>query len=504
MSRASIGSLRLPRGSRLVADFTDGSIPSAAIVTDSGTPSAVGRAYSYDSRGVQLSFTGGTTGQYASFKWEPAIASPGATIDLSDSDWLGLECEWPPGTGAVYAAVSIFLTTQTGTTYTNYQNRSITSGAEKTPRRQILMARLNADTWTKVGGGPTSLAALGKFEVRLGVHSSLQNIPANMFVRKIWIGKSRTKVMLSFDDGMDGQINYAYPSLEAAGFKAVLHAPAQRIGGAGRLTEADLATLYAAGWDFGIQQFDDSNDIPVNYAGASGLTSDGAGTATWVNVSNIPHLLVPNQSVTVRGAASPEYNGTVRVLTTPNAYTFTYAITGTPVTPDPGWATCERLSKKDAMVAWQRCIDWYAERGYTRGNEFAAYSNGVTDEWVESWMPELGFKMARTTRINAIPNRGFDPRCSDEKALLRLPAVAMDQQTAATVLGHVDTAIDRGCSVLLYGHDIDPTPAVLTITKSEWDLMVAGLVLRSNQGLIDVVSQTEFMRQLSIGRASSS
>ena len=106
----------------------------------------------------------------------------------------------------------------------------------------------------------------------------------------------------------------------------------------------------------------------------------------------------------------------------------------------------------------------------------------------------MGIVMARTTRTNV--QAGFDPRSSDKKALLRLSGQTMDQQTASTILGVVDAAILRGRSVMLYGHDIDPTPAALTITQSEWDLIVAGLVTRSKHGLIDVVTCTEFHDQL--------
>ena len=101
MSRAYVDSLREPQKSVLLADFTDGSIPSSSIVTDSGSPSASGRAYTYDERGVGISITGGTTSQYASFRYEPHATTPGATIDLSHGEVMGVELEYPEGTGAV-------------------------------------------------------------------------------------------------------------------------------------------------------------------------------------------------------------------------------------------------------------------------------------------------------------------------------------------------------------------------------------------------------------------
>src|SRR6218665_977632 len=59
------------------------------------------------------------------------------------------------------------------------------------------------------------------------------------------------------------------------------------------------------------------------------LTSVG-GVATATITSG--HAYLPNQVVLIAGAEQPEYNGSFRVLTT-NTTTFTFAVTGTPVSP---------------------------------------------------------------------------------------------------------------------------------------------------------------------------
>lgn len=488
-----VGSLRSPLQSRLIADFTNGSIPASSIVYNSGSPNATGRAYTYDERGVGISFTGGTSAQYASFKYEPHQTTPGTTIDFSNGEVLAIEMEWPEGTGAVYDTVIVYITEETGTTYSHYMNRTPISGAEKTPKRQIILQALNTDTWTRSSGGPTNMATIGKIDFRLGVHANAQNIPANVFIRKIWIGKNRPHIMMTFDDSMDGQINIAYPSLAAAGFKATIFSSPSQVGLAGRLTEADYQTLYAAGWDFGLQQYNDSADVPLIFAGTTGLTSDGAGTATWSNVSGLAHGLTTGDTVTISGAMSPNYNGTFTVTVT-GASTFTFPISGTPTTPDPGWATIPKLTDAQILSSFSQTRDWLQARGLSRGNEFIAYSNGVTNSAVEDLLINAGYKMGRSTRLNT--QAGMDPRCSPPQALMRMSGGPMDQQTATTILGYVDTCIKYGKSLILYGHDLDATPATLTITQSEWDLLVAGLKLRQSQGLIDVVTCTEFYRRL--------
>jgi len=77
------------------------------------------------------------------------------------------------------------------------------------------------------------------------------------------------------------------------------------------------------------------------------LTAD-AGIAT-ATVST-GHGYVPEQIVLVEGAEQPEYNGEVRVLATTTT-TFTYAITGTPVSPATSTTS---LTAKVAPLGWEK------------------------------------------------------------------------------------------------------------------------------------------------------
>lgn len=497
VSRIASGSLGLPRGSQLVADFTDGSVPSAAVTFPSPSGNAAtGIATAYNPSnglGAYLSFQAGIAGKYVTMRYEPNLASPGSTIDLSASDWFAFECEWPEGTGATYSQINIYIATQTGSTFTNYKNRGYGSGAGKTPYRQTLVCRqleTVSPAWTLISGGP-NLAAAGKIEFRLLVHASLPDVPAELYIRKIWTGRNRPIVIFTFDDAMDGQINYAYPSLAAYGWKGTLYASPTHINKAGRLTSANLRTLYDAGWDMGVQQYNDSADIPVNFAGTTGLTQS-AGVATFVNAGQQPHFLSVGQLTTISGAASPAYNGTVTVLSTPNAYTFTYAISGSPLSPDPGIPWCPRLSEELIRNSFDRVRDYYADLGMVRGNDFVAYSNGVTTKAVEALLVQWGYVMGRTTRVNVDPMIGFDPRSRDVVTMMHRPGITMDQQTSTTILGYLDKCIDRGMSMPLYCHDIDPTPAALTVTQSEWNLIIAGVRARELAGLCDVLSDNDF------------
>lgn len=77
------------------------------------------------------------------------------------------------------------------------------------------------------------------------------------------------------------------------------------------------------------------------------LTCDaGIATAT----ISAGHAYQPHQVVEIAGADQSEYNGPFRVLTT-TATTFTYAVTGTPVSPA---TTATSLSAKVAPLGWEK------------------------------------------------------------------------------------------------------------------------------------------------------
>lgn len=500
MTRAAAPTLSEPTYSRLLADFTNGSIPAGQIALAGSAGSyATGAAITYDDRGIGLSYGAETlTTKYVAGKWEPG---GGNTIDLSGSDFIGFEIEFPEGGGNVFAAIGCFITTESGSTYTHYKNRTFLSGADKTPHRQIFPVRFS-DSWTLGGGGPTNMAAIAKIEWRMTPHASLTGVPAQCWIRKLYLGQNKTNLILTFDDAMLAQYNYVFPSLAAHGIKGTLCPSPIHIGkDATRMTLAMIEEMYNAGWDIGIQQYNDSADIPVNYAAQTGLTSDGAGTATFANLSGVPHLKNVGDIVEMRGAANPAYNGRKTILTTADDNHFTFAISGTPQTPDVGWPTCERLSLNAAQAAWSDALEYFRVRGLTRGNHFAAYSNGVTDEWVESWMPGLGFTLARTTRVNADPFIGFDPRCMDMKARMRLPGLLMDQVTSTTMITNTNKLIARGASAIPYVHNVAPGAASLTMTEANWDATIAYWVRMRDAGSLSLVTASEFEKKRAVARA---
>lgn len=93
-------------------------------------------------------------------------------------------------------------------------------------------------------------------------------------------------------------------------------------------------------------------EITAVAAATNGLTRSG-GTATYV--SAIPHKFSTGQLVKVSGAAGTEYNGLFTVTVT-DPLTFTYSVSGTPVSPDAGTPEVQRAIFGDATFNYDAII----------------------------------------------------------------------------------------------------------------------------------------------------
>lgn len=497
-----------PLLSTLIADFTDGSHTLSGLTgsgaggdvqSDAGFPNAGTRAYTLDSRGIGISFQTGTTSQYAAARYIPDGKNAGQTIDLSGSNYIAVECEFPEGGGQVYDAIELWIATETGNIFTHYLSKTVASGADKQPKRCIFVTLFSEMTPT--GGGLTSYSTVGKIDVRFSVHASAQNIPAQVFIRKIWKGCNSPIVCIGFDDAYLSQYNTVEPMLTAAGLQATLFPDVNSVGASGRMTLNQLTTLYNKGWDICGHQISHQTDIPVNKAGS--LTASGT-TATWVNVSNIPHRLVSGQSVTVSGSLNPEYNGTFPITVT-NPYTFTYTMTGTPaLTTAVGWITCDRWPTTDKAIApFLQARAWLDSNGFTRARQALAFTNGVYSGAINDLLIAQGFLIGRTTNVGASPMaRCMDPRLTSAKSWMQMPAAAMDQQLSSTVMGWVNNDfIPRRAVGFIYGHDTQNgvgTGTALTMDTAELQKTVTAIAALVQKGQLTSMTLSQLAQYLNI------
>lgn len=88
------------------------------------------------------------------------------------------------------------------------------------------------------------------------------------------------------------------------------------------------------------------------------------------------HAFQPFQVVLVAGADQPEYNGQFRVLSTTTT-TFTYAITGTPVSPA---TSATNLSAKVAPLGWEKAFAGTSKAAYRSKNPLSPQNLLLIDD----------------------------------------------------------------------------------------------------------------------------
>ena len=322
-------------------------------------------------------------------------------------------------------------------------------------------------------------------------------------------------ISISFDDGHQGQYSEVLPILQKAGMKATLYNSPVHIGATDvtypRMTLDTVKLLYAAGWDMGIQQYNDTTDVPINTPGTNQLTNDGAGNYTWINGSNRDHNLTSGNSIIIKGSQEPEFNGTFTVATTPNAYTFTFTGPVTANTTAHGQISCPRPDK--GIQEWKNDIEsvrtFYRSNGMPRGLDHIAYSNGVYNLDYLDIVNSMGILTGRTTSVGTAPTaRMFDGRMTNYKSLLDIPVTySFDQGTASTALGYVDLAEANQCHCLIYAHAVLPGVGVGLAQCSdttEWQKLIfgdgstglRGLWERQQTGRVRVVTISEMYRNL--------
>jgi len=502
--------LQAPLAETPSVDFRNASV---GTMTAGSVTSATGQFYTWDSNGLRLGFTSalgaGTEG--ASARWFPP-----ADLDWSDTDTVYVETEWPVDAFSPY--LQLFIGAEAGATYTNYiSTSSFGAGLSKTQIRCVLPFRLSA--CSRFGSASTDIRnvtrAIKKIEVRFRTSTDCTS-PQSVRVFRIWTKRARPKCILTYDNVFASLHTLGWGAAtqtgwRAAGLKGVMHISpvANLVSNPLYMTTAQIRDLYDDGWDVGLQNSSDTSTMYCNRPGFNQLTAVGT-TATWVNAGNVTHNLVAGQTITITGARQPEYNGTFTVATVPNDYTFTYTMTGTPASSPAQGAiiSCARpgfSTRAEVVSDIELASAMVAAQGWTRGNRFFSYSQGVYDLDTIGHMEAAGIYMSRTAdRATATQAAAFDLRLDSPLARHSLPCIIMDGRTAAQVLADIDAAVALGSTFCLLGHGVQTVGDSLHMATAEFETLVAGVKARVRQGLFDVVTPTELMRQLFIGRASSS
>jgi peptidoglycan/xylan/chitin deacetylase (PgdA/CDA1 family) len=330
--------------------------------------------------------------------------------------------------------------------------------------------------------GSPSWSNIRRIEIRIGSDTwpsghrlRLYSILANL--------RARPKIVISFDDGNDSVFSDAYPAMLAAGVPGTCYINSNVVGNAGKMTVANLNTLYAQGWDIANHTAD--HRACCFQIGPAFSQVGGVATVTYDANVWLP-TFAPGQTVTISGAEPWEYSG-AKTLTGVGAGTFSYAAPST----YPASVGRQSFVPENWYPAVQgsirQCEAFIAANGWTRGLNHFAYPYGNYDAETIAMLRRMGFLTGRATG-----GRGHGPftNCymvaSPSIDFFNIPVFGMSgSTTGAQILAAVDRAIQYNASIFVYGHQVG---AGGDIPTAEFQSFITGLKQRINQGLIDAVS----------------
>jgi hypothetical protein len=434
---------------------------------------ASGAAVARDSRGgVVASYTGATQNQWTGAQVE-------GDWDLSSDDLFFLDLGFDNPSGIT--SIKVLFCFDTGTTLTNFASRATTymPGILK-PGRVAIPLLKSEQTVT----GLADWTHVRRIEVRLiQADAAGTTAPDAVQVYGLWGGVSRkSKVLVTFDDGDDTLYAAAFPVMQAAGMRGTAYLVGSYVGTFSNVALAQLQEMYAAGWDLG------NHTWSHKALALRGSITSAAGTATFTTVdADDTHGLSPGGSVTIAGADQPSYNGTFTVISTPDARSFTFAVSGSPRSPSTGMPSALVVPDNVARAQYLDHDDWLRQNGFQRGRGHLAYPKGEWDHHLLSVLTPLGLK---TGRVAGTEGLAYVPAFHGILDPYRIPVVGVAASSASTYLASVDAAVANKSDVVLLVHKVSSEAGATTV--AEFQALIDGLKTRRDAGQIDVVTISEW------------
>ena len=163
--------------------------------------------------------------------------------------------------------LSFFVSNDT-TAFTNYFTQNVMGPQISSSYPGYWWDRVeNRKDWTVAGGSPSWSSPVRYIRIRPNANA---NGALTTWCDALYRGGyARPKVVISFDDGSDGQITIAKPILDTYGFKGTFYVIGDTISRnvAGVMTQAQADALYAAGHDISYHAW--TNNDHNNYASMS-------------------------------------------------------------------------------------------------------------------------------------------------------------------------------------------------------------------------------------------
>jgi peptidoglycan/xylan/chitin deacetylase (PgdA/CDA1 family) len=223
--------------------------------------------------------------------------------------------------------------------FTNYWQWSWSSGASAvsryyTPDGEWLLVPFDFAMSPTVNGSPVR-TAVKQWRVKVtDIGGTVPNSPVTVKVGMLALARDAMATYpgglasITFDDGRDGQFNWAYPILRSYGIAGTAYIVRQSLGVGGYMTAANLVELHEAGWDIGPHA--DTTAAHTNrYASMSGAAAaaDVQACRTYLQSIGIPnpdHFCWPGGEYTADNWTAVKALGVKSMRTTFASNTGTY------------------------------------------------------------------------------------------------------------------------------------------------------------------------------------
>ena len=186
-----------------------------------------------------ITLTSGPTATNYGQQNHRAIAAP--ITGMAATDGMFVDVEFPSGTNANDAL-------QVGFSSDNFAAKSILASLTLTRYHQGRHLLFIKGSEFTSGNGEVITAAMNYMHFRYTCGTTGANRTA--IIRGVYQNPvSRPQVLLTFDDNWDGAYSEGFKYMQLKGLRGTMFTIASTVGTAGYMTEAQLAEMYAAGWD---------------------------------------------------------------------------------------------------------------------------------------------------------------------------------------------------------------------------------------------------------------
>jgi hypothetical protein len=338
-----------------------------------------------------------------------------------------------------------------------------------------------------------------------GVAGPTINLDALYFNRT-----TRPTLLFCMDDGLADVYSTALPIFSAANVPATSFVISSLIGSTGTyMTTAQLAALYAAGWDLGNHTAThphangaSTTDVSSSQTVASGgsFTLDGSRTSGGVATFDKPRALAFNcvgieqgcpffvtgtaddgvtaQTETVIGGSSTKF-------TSRKTWKTVTGVTRGAFAPAGAISLGATMAQDEYLSEVETCRTWLEGNGWTRASKFVSYPFNEHTVASDAALAQGGY-LTGFTSFNTPARNVMSDGVANPYDLQCIGGLTTSPPTLATAKGWVDSIITAGTSGMIWADSLTP------FGSANLTSLVQYAAAQRDAGLLDIVTISQW------------